>query len=356
AVSEAPALEAPGTVATNSAMPQASMPLPAIAPSPTPTTSPSATPNRVDLRTHATEEAVSWLPSAAMPASTESAAPVRTEIDETGKNTANDESLRSSQNSDVQTVFDAAEHSAMPAAPVLSFNNASPANTFAQVVSGSIEPAESPGAELIVPRKETGATGAALPLPISLNSAPAGAMVVIHGFATGSTLSVGRPLELGGWQLTAAELHEAVLRPPQGFAGVMELTLELRLANDSIADRKTLHLEWTGITGSQTTRTAGVIRHLDSDEVSALLKRGEGFIASGDLASARLLLQRAAEAGDAEAALSLAGTFDPIMLDRLGLKGQKADIEKARLWYQRAQELGSAAAPKRLQLLATYDQ
>ena len=356
AVSKAPVLEAPGAVATNSALSQTSIPLPAVASSPAPTASASATPNRVDLRTHATEEGVSPLPSAAMPAPTERAASGRTEIDQTGRNTANDESLRASQSSDAQTVFGAAEHSAMPAAPVLSFNNASPANTFAQVVPGLIERAESPGAELIVPRKETGATGAALPLPISLNSAPAGAMVVIHGLATGSTLSVGQPLELDGWQLTAAELHEAVLRPPQGFAGVMELSLELRLANDSIADRKTLHLEWTGITEPQTTRTAGVIRHLDSDEVSALLKRGEGFIARGDLASARLLLQRAAEAGDAEAALSLAGTFDPIILDRLGLKGQKADIEKARLWYQRAQELGSAAAPKRLQLLATYDQ
>jgi TPR repeat protein len=95
---------------------------------------------------------------------------------------------------------------------------------------------------------------------------------------------------------------------------------------------------------------------LDSDEVAALLKRGEGFIASGDLASARLVLKRAAEAGDAQAALSLAGTFDPIVLDRLGLQGQKADIENARTWYQRAQELGSAAAPRRLQYLAGYDQ
>ena len=136
----------------------------------------------------------------------------------------------------------------------------------------------------------------------------------------------------------------------------MELGLELRLANDSVADRKTLHLEWTAPAVSQATIPAFVVRHLDSDEVAALLKRGEGFIASGDLASARLVLQRAAEAGEAQAALSLAGTYDPIALEKLGLQGQKADIEKARTWYQRAQELGSAAAPGRLQLLAGHDQ
>ena len=169
-----------------------------------------------------------------------------------------------------------------------------------------------------------------------------------RGFAAGSTLTVGRALETGGWQLTAGELHDAALRPPQGFAGAMELELELRLPNDGVADRKTLHLEWAAIAGSQATRPAFVVRHLDPDEVAALLKRGEGFIASGDLASARLVLQRAAEAGEAQAALSLAGTFDPIVLDKLGLQGQKADIEKARIWYQRAQELGSAAAPRRL--------
>src|SRR3984893_4603259 len=153
----------------------------------------------------------------------------------------------------------------------------------------------------------------------------------------------------------AKELREALVRPPQGFVGAMELGLELRLANDSVADFKTLHLEWVAPAVAQTTRPDFVVRHLDSDEVAALVKRGEGFIASGDLASARLVLQRAAEAGEAQAALLLAGTYDPIALEKLGLRGPTADIEKARTWYKRAQELGSAAAPGRLQLLAGYD-
>ncbi len=208
----------------------------------------------------------------------------------------------------------------------------------------------------MVAQGSSGAIGAALPLRVSLNGAPAGAIIVIKGLPAGATLSVGRPLETGGWQLAGGKLPDAALRPPQGFAGVMELELELRLPNDGVADRKTLHLEWTAIAGSQATRPDFVIRHLEPDEVAALLKRGEGFIASGDLASARLVLQRAAEAGEAQAALSLAGTFDPIVLDRLGFQGPKPDIEKARTWYQRAQELGSAAAPRRLRLLADYDQ
>ena len=100
----------------------------------------------------------------------------------------------------------------------------------------------------------------------------------------------------------------------------MELRLELRLANDSVVDLKTLHLEWVAPGVAQTTRPVLVVRHLDSDEVAALVKRGEDFIASGDLASARLVLQRAAEAGEAQAALLLAGTYDPIVLEKLRIQ------------------------------------
>jgi hypothetical protein len=96
-----------------------------------------------------------------------------------------------------------------------------------------------------------------------------------------------------------------------------------------------------------------ITRQLDPAEVTSLLKRGEDFINSGDLSSARLLLQRAAEAGDVRAAFALASTFDPNMLKKLGLQDVAADIVMARLWYQRAETFGSAEAPRRLQQLAT---
>ena len=101
------------------------------------------------------------------------------------------------------------------------------------------------------------------------------------------------------------------------------------------------------------TQPALVIRQLDRDELASLLKRGEDLINSGDLSSARLALRRAAEAGDARAALLLAGTYDPNLLDKLGFQEHAADVALARLWYQRAQQFGSAEAPRRLQQLAT---
>jgi hypothetical protein len=87
---------------------------------------------------------------------------------------------------------------------------------------------------------------------------------------------------------------------------------------------------------------------LDSDEIATLVKRGQDFIANGDLAAARLLLRRAAEAGSAEAALTLGTTYDPVMLQRLGAIGTTADPAQARHWYQLAAELGSTAASQQL--------
>jgi len=96
-----------------------------------------------------------------------------------------------------------------------------------------------------------------------------------------------------------------------------------------------------------------VTRHLDADELASMLRRADDLIKSGDLSSARLLLRRVAEAGDARAAFTLAGTFDPNVLKVLGLQDGAPDIALARLWYERAAQLGSGAAPRRLQQLAT---
>ena len=96
-----------------------------------------------------------------------------------------------------------------------------------------------------------------------------------------------------------------------------------------------------------------VTRHLDADELASMLRRADDLIKSGDLSSARLLFRRVAEAGDARAAFTLAGTFDPNVLKALGLQDGAPDIALASLWYERAAQLGSADAPRRLQQLAT---
>ena len=96
-----------------------------------------------------------------------------------------------------------------------------------------------------------------------------------------------------------------------------------------------------------------VTRQLDQEELASMRQRADDFIKSGDLSSARLLLERGAEAGDARATLTLAGTFDPNVLKTLGLQEGVADIAMARLWYDRAQRLDAAEAPRPIQEPAT---
>jgi TPR repeat protein len=94
------------------------------------------------------------------------------------------------------------------------------------------------------------------------------------------------------------------------------------------------------------------VRTLGPDEIALLMKQGEQFVAAGDLVTARIVFQRAAEAGDAYAAMALGATYDPGVLAKLGVVGMAADVEKARSWYQKAEGLGSPEAAQRLSVLA----
>jgi hypothetical protein len=96
---------------------------------------------------------------------------------------------------------------------------------------------------------------------------------------------------------------------------------------------------------SGTRATAVVARANDETnaDVSILLNRGDALFGAGDLASARLFYQRAAEAGNGQAALRLGNTYDPAFLERAQLRVQ-GDRALALFWYQRARELGAGDA------------
>jgi hypothetical protein len=95
-------------------------------------------------------------------------------------------------------------------------------------------------------------------------------------------------------------------------------------------------------------------RVLDPEEIKLLMKQGQQLIAAGDVVTARTVFQRAADAGDADAAIALGATYDPNVLAKLGVIGVRADVEKARNWYQRAEILGSPDARGRLDVLADH--
>jgi hypothetical protein len=89
-------------------------------------------------------------------------------------------------------------------------------------------------------------------------------------------------------------------------------------------------------------------RRIDADELANLLKRAKGLIAIGDIAPARLLLERAADAQEPSAALLLAQTYDPAVLGTQDMRSITPDPAMARDWYQKAARLGSMDARQRL--------
>jgi hypothetical protein len=280
-----------------------------------------------------------------------------------------------------------------------------------ELASSSAWPA-SARAEPAIPRlivqSSRAMAGEPAPLGLALQGRAEGAVVIITGLVPGMELSAGGAVGADTWQLPATDLSDVWISPPGGFVGSPNLVAELRWADDKIADRQAIHVEWVppaspaaaqrqpdredgaavppappspaqrqpdreditatlpiapapaqpqpdreDVTVPLAVAPAPAQRQLDREEITVLLNRGKHLIANGDLAAARLVLQRAAEANDAEAALALAATYDPIVLRELKVYGLAADVAMARAWYQRARELGSTAALQRLEMLTT---
>ena len=94
---------------------------------------------------------------------------------------------------------------------------------------------------------------------------------------------------------------------------------------------------------------ARVLDYMSREEIDGLVKRGQDLLAIGDISGGRLLLTRAAEAGDARASFALAGTYDSAVVATLGVVGAFPDAVKARSWYMKAAEQGSTEAARRLE-------
>jgi TPR repeat protein len=77
------------------------------------------------------------------------------------------------------------------------------------------------------------------------------------------------------------------------------------------------------------------------------------LLATGDVASARIFYERAAHSGEAQAAVRLGQTFDPVFLDRAHLRGVPSDLGMALFWYRLARDLGAAQVERRLKTLET---
>jgi hypothetical protein len=263
-----------------------------------------------------------------------------------------------------------------------------------ELASHATRPAAPPAqkrAEPVIPQLVVqdlrGNMGEPAPLGVALQGRAEGALVLIVGLVPGMTLSSGGAVGSNAWQVPATELSNTWIFPPKDFVGVADLMAELRLTDNTIVHRRSIRLEWTAPPAPPPVETPQSVEaprtapapqaaaapqpaaasqavaavhalvqpspQIDRDEIAVLVKRGREFVATGDLAAARLMLRRAAEASDADAALALAATYDPAVLRELRVYGFAADVGAARMWYEKAKELGSPEARRRLEMLAS---
>ena len=243
----------------------------------------------------------------------------------------------------------------------------------------------------------------ALPLGIHVGAPPPAAFVAINGLPAGARLTSGRRVA-NEWRVPASEISGVSVIPSDGFVGQVQVTAELRDGDGAALVAGSTRLSWTAPPRAAApppaasavavppaalppaivppaARVAAVppaaspavpppaavappvaplaaspppqadfVRNLDPKEILVLVKRGQELLASGDILSARLL-QRAAEARDARAALLLGTTYDPALLKQFGANGL-ADVAQARNWYQKARQWGEPDAQRQLEALA----
>lgn len=80
------------------------------------------------------------------------------------------------------------------------------------------------------------------------------------------------------------------------------------------------------------------------------MRLGAQLMKAGDVAAARTMFERVAEAGNPDGAFALAETYDPAVLRAVPLRGGgiTADTAQARRWYEKARDMGSSTAPERI--------
>jgi hypothetical protein len=206
----------------------------------------------------------------------------------------------------------------------------------------------------LVVKAQRGFVNEPLPLGVSLTDESGGDTVILAGLPIGTSLSVGTPLGLTSWQMSARAVDNALVYAPKDFVGFMVAAIDLRSPGDWLIDSQTVRLEWMRKNEEHLApqpdlaKQSPTIPTLDPSETSTLFKH---FLDNGDTAAARLLLRQAAGTGNAQAALELGMTFDPVYSEKWGAVGFASDVAQAREWYKRAIKLGSTEASRYLEQL-----
>jgi hypothetical protein len=215
-----------------------------------------------------------------------------------------------------------------------------------------------------------GAADEVVPLGIGSPVPIPDATVRLSGYPKGTRISPGVQGAAGEWVVMASDLPIATVTPPRGYSGAMQITAELRDKAQRVLTRGTVQPTWTAPPTAAPPPTAAApspaltnqdraaapavnapavkeTRRIAEADLAVLIRRGEELLKTGDIPAARLLLERATEAGSARAAFLLGTSYE------VTSPGRAANTETASKWFRRAAELGSGEAQQRLDASAS---
>jgi hypothetical protein len=92
------------------------------------------------------------------------------------------------------------------------------------------------------------------------------------------------------------------------------------------------------------TTAATAPSHADAEIIDLLRRRGDAALAEGDIVTARLLFEQAANMGSPAAATAAGKTYDAEFLSQSGARGIRPDQAQAAAWFRKAAALGDEDA------------
>ena len=122
-----------------------------------------------------------------------------------------------------------------------------------------------------------------------------------------------------------------------------------RVAVGSSADSHVVHV--TQAVKTAATEPPKAAETQDNAEAAKLIARASALLGQGNIGAARIVLERAAESGNAQASFMLAETYDPVILSAWGTYGTRGEAAKAREHYAKAHTGGIREAKDRLDAL-----
>lgn len=207
------------------------------------------------------------------------------------------------------------------------------------------------------------------PFPIQVGPQEAllkNSFVRIRGLPPAAALSEGHAISPGAWAVPLAGLLNLNVVMPVGLQGRWDVTIGLvTIEGTVLTEAKTVLVvgpaqliapqqskqEPSTNVASLGQIVSPVPNSPERERALGLHAKGKELLEQGNVQPARMLFRRAADAGLADSALALGGTYDPVELAKLRVLGLQPDVAAARQWYGKARQLGAPEADARLRRL-----